>query len=96
MAKAKTTIIMMILSIVSFNPILGVAVAEDTSEGIADITLEYSNEKYTAIRDPTLLPPSLPTYRTQNFYSETFGETFVNSDRLYSESGDRIEVGGRH
>ena len=94
MVKTKATMILIILFAVPFNPIFGVAVAQDTSEGIADITLEYSNEKYTAIRDPTHLPPSLPAYRTQNFYSETFGETFVNSDRLYSESGDGIEVGG--
>ena len=94
MARAKATIILIILCTVPFNPILGVAVAQDTSQGIADITLEYSDEKYTAIRDPTLLPPSLPAYRTQNFYSETFGETFVNYNRLYSESGDVIEVGG--
>lgn len=94
MAKAKATIILIILCTVPFNPILGVAVAQDTSEGIADITLEYSDEKYTAIRDPTMLPPLLPTYRTQNYYSETFGETFVSYNRLYSESGNVIEIGG--
>jgi len=94
MVKTKATIILIILCAVPFNPIFGVAVAQDTSEGIADITLEYGDEKYTAIRDPTLLPPSLPLFGTQNFYSETFGETFVSNSRLYSKSGNLIEIGG--
>lgn len=94
MVKMKATIILIILCVVPFNPILGVAGAQDTSEEISDITLEYSDEKYTAIRDPTMLPPSLPIFGIQNFHSETFGDIFVSSNRLYSESGDVIEIGG--
>jgi len=94
MVKTKATIILIILFAVPFNPIFGVAVAQDTSEGIAHITLEHSDKKYTAIRDPTLLPPSLPLFGTQNFYSERFGETFVSYNRLYSKSGSLIVIGG--
>ena len=90
----KTSVLFLILCALPFNPFVITAHAQDIQDEFVDITLDFGDERYTALRDPSMLPASFPTSLTRSYYSETFGNVFLNGNAIYSESGDVVEVAG--
>ena len=90
----KTSVLFLILCALPFNPFVITAHAQDIQDEFVDITLDYGDERYAALRDPSMLPASFPTSLTRSYYSETFGNVFLNGNAIYSESGDVVEVAG--